>query len=183
MIHRAFQTSLNHAASALLLAGFFLFLPLDGSEDLLENSPFLPPGFGEKAQKPEAAPEQGPLAKTVEFRSVARINGEWHFSLFNREKKQSVWVKMAEDDSPYQVSEYDPEENRVRLSFNNRSEWLPLKVAAASGAPRPEVQKPVLRSPGMQPKRTSQSERPRLNRRRVPSRRQVTVPRRNTDNN
>ncbi len=168
---------------ALLFAGVISLVPLAANESLLANSPFLPPGFGEQPQKPEAAaPDPGPLAKTVEFRSVARIGGEWHFSLFNREKKQGVWVQIAEEGSPYQISEYDPDENRVRLSFNDRSEWLPLKEAAATAA-RPEVQKPVLRSPGIQPSRTSQSQRPRLNRRRVPSRRQVTVPRRETDNN
>jgi len=175
--------SLLRGIGILLL---FVPLMLHASENLLENSPFLPPGFGEEKTEETEKDTQptGPLAEMIEFRSVVRIDDQWLFSLYNKEEKRSLWVSLNEDDSHYRVTQFDPDENRLHLTFNERTEWLPLKVIAQQAAPvKQESKTPVMRAPGVQNNRNSQFSRPALNRRRVSPREPVQVPRRKQSGN
>lgn len=169
--------------AALLLLGL---LPLSAQDTLLENSPFLPPRYGETpAPPPEGPTPQGPLAKTIEFRSVARISDQWLFSLYNLEEKKNIWVTLSEEGSRYQISEYNPEENQLKLAYNDQTEWLPLKEPTYAGKPQTQTSDRIRRSAGTPPETqpSAKMQRPSLNRRRVPTRREVTVPRRETDSN
>lgn len=167
--------------SGLLLLCFLLPAPLAAEHPLVENSPFLPPGFGQKPETPPPpTPSQGPLANLIEFRSVVRLNEEWLFSLYNRQERRNVWVAMGEPHAQYRILDFDPEANRLNLTFNGQTEWLPIKAAGAATAAAPQTQTPVLRAPGVQQQRTAQDQRPALNRRRVPAREPVEVPRRTT---
>lgn len=171
----------------LLLLAVVGASPLWGDENtLLENSPFLPPGFGEEPTQQKNQPEQqGPLAKTIEFRSVVRLSDQWLFSLYNLKENRNIWVSLSEEGSMYQITEYNPDENRLKLAFGNQTEWLPLKEPSYSGNPQTNTSQQLRRAAGTPPQAqpTNPVKRPSLNRRRVPSRRQVTVPRRETDQN
>ena len=159
---------------------------LEASENLLENSPFLPPEFGETpAPELEQTKNRGPLAETIEFRSVVRISDQWLFSLYNLKENRNIWVSLTEQGSSYQIAEYNPDENRLKLVFGGQTEWLPLKKPTSSGNPQSSTAQQMRRAAGTPPKAQPSNpvKRPSLNRRRVPTRRQVTVPRRETNQN
>ena len=164
----------------LLCAGVLLSAPLGAEESsLIENSPFLPPNFGKPDQPPpkKQAPNQGPLSREIEFRSVISINRQWLFSLYNTTEKKSIWVSLNDPAGAYKVTQYEADDQRIELVYNGQREWMDLKepsgLAGSGDTPRPGTARRSNDRPSI--RNASTLNRPRLNRRSVP-RRRVVVP-------
>ncbi len=113
------------------------------SISLLENSPFLPPAKANQAGG--NAGETGPSSLThLQLRGITSIDGEYIFSIYNTQSRQSKWIKQGEEEEGLTIKSYDPEDNEVvihsesenlsrQLQLNNYSAPVPVK---ASTTPR-----------------------------------------------
>jgi hypothetical protein len=84
-----------------------------------------------------STPLQGPpLTEILELRGVAKINGMFEFSIYNKERQRSEWLRPKERLEGYEILEYNFDELFVVVRFNDRIGRIPLhhaQVAAYQG--------------------------------------------------
>jgi hypothetical protein len=104
----------------------------DPLESLVKDSPFLPAAAGASASG-----QNGPL----ELRSVIMDRGEYYFSLYDLNSKESFWVGLNETGFPAVVRSYDRNTETVSVEQQGRTLSLTLAtartMAASAAAPQP----------------------------------------------
>ncbi len=106
-------------------------------KSLSENSPFLPPGHGEKPPeppKPQVQP-QGPISREIEFRGIVEINGVRQFSIYNKKEQKGYWLKENELEDGISVNNYEKDASTIVVLMNGRSERLSLMTASENPMP------------------------------------------------
>ena len=114
----------------LLLAGI---MRLSAADELIANSPFLPPG----AAGPSASAS---TAGTLELRSIIEVDGRYQFSIFDPAKQKGTWVGLREKGNDFVVTGFEVGANNVTVDYQGRSLSLELQKAkitalAISGGP------------------------------------------------
>lgn len=114
--------------------------PGAGESNLITNSPFLPPGYGQKAPEPEPEPEiiaQGPLSRELEFRGIFEMNGVTKFSVFDKSEQKGQWIPLNGGDSKYTIVRYNEPKRSITVKSAGRLEEIFLH--AADDKPMPVV--------------------------------------------
>ena len=137
----------------LLLAGVSML----SAESLESSNPFLPPGYGEKKEVPKPVVQSnGPISREIEFRGIAKMDGQYQFSLFNKRDQKSHWLKENEAAAQgISVRNYDSNSKSLTVSISGRTERLTL--ATPSSTPIPVVASVSQPSSGPQPSPTPQN--------------------------
>ncbi len=146
-------------------------------QNLIKDSPFLPPGFREPSQRPAAPvarqePERPPQ---VVLRGVMRLNGEYRFRLHDKADNVGMWLKEGQrvEDFPFMVTNFD----NGTATVNADGRILRLTLEQPSFANNP----PVSSDPNASVARPAQVENrseEASDRQERPVRRRVIVPRR-----
>ncbi len=108
-------------------------------ESLLENSPFLPPQTQASQRPMKGKPTKNPITEQLEFRGLMEYGGEYLFSIFDRERKSSRWMEINRSPAEldYQLIEYLPGENRVRIQWGDHEALLELITTSNRGLLKP----------------------------------------------
>ncbi len=103
-------------------------LPLRAGSNLLEHSPFLPPG---------AAAGAGQEASSLELRGIVKDGPTYEFSLYDSARRQSTWVGLNEPGHDFLVKAFDPALDAITVEQHGRAFKLVLKDARITpvGAP------------------------------------------------
>jgi len=112
------------------------------ASNLLENSPFLPA---------DVAAHASPSTAPLELRSILEEGGQYEFSLYDPDRKQSTWVRLNEPGNPFLVKSFEPATNVVTVEHHNRTYTLALKEGEAAPFVAPSsrlVATPAQQSPG-----------------------------------
>ena len=113
------------------------FLSAQNNISLLENSPFMPPGRANAANK---AAEEGPasLAK-LQLRGITSIDGEYIFSVYNPDTRESKWVSQGVEEDGIMIKSYDLKSNSVVIhsEAEDLSRQLQMNDYSASAGLRP----------------------------------------------
>lgn len=96
--------------------------------DLVENSPFIPDSFNarNRAKKP-VSKQPASSALDIEFRGVYSLDGQYHFSIFNKKENKGEWVSLGEVGSTYQVTSFDEDSNSIQMSIDGKTEEITLR--------------------------------------------------------
>ena len=107
------------------------------AETLESSNPFLPPGYDEKKEAPKPVVESnGPISREIEFRGLAKMNGQYQFSLFNRRDQKSHLLKENESAAQgISVRNYDADSRSLTVNMSGRTERLTLMTASSTPIP------------------------------------------------
>ena len=107
------------------------------AETLESSNPFLPPGYSDKKEAPKPVVQSnGPISREIEFRGLAKMDGQYQFSLFNRRDQKSHWLKENEAAAQgISVRNYDSDSKSLTVSVSGRTERLTLVTASSSPLP------------------------------------------------
>lgn len=117
------------AAAMLLLPSASLVAALASEENLIEHSPFLPPGWGRSTAPPppvETPSPPGALSRELEFRGIFEMNGVPKFSIFDKTEQRSAWHSVGGSDARFSVVSYDIPKRTVTVRAGGRTEELQL---------------------------------------------------------
>jgi len=112
---------------------------------LIENSPFLPPNYKQRAPS-KPAPSQTPKL-TLELRGMFELNGEWTFSFFDTKQNKSFWIKPNDPQSKIKILSFDPERYTVTIDNAGMPETIMLKKPSAPTGRAPIKGKPQPNKP------------------------------------
>ena len=145
---RAFRRGLTFT----LLSGVSVL----SAETLESSNPFLPPGYGEEKEVPKPIVQSnGPISREIEFRGIAKMDGQYQFSLFNKRDQKSHWLKENEAAAQgISVRNYDSNSKSLTVNMSGRTERLTL--ATPSSTPIPVVAS-AIQSSSPQPSPTPQN--------------------------
>ena len=134
----------------LILTGLSLLslsIPLQAAKDLVEYSPFLPPGYAEKMKeiqekkdkKIEKTPPPAPKVKPqLTFKGYFRLGGVWKFSIFDKNTGKTSWVTLdKQTESGLVLSNFDPETGFIKYSYNGQQGELELASPSSTAASSP----------------------------------------------
>lgn len=112
-----------------LLVGIIVYSPVAGNS-LIDNSPFIPPGFNPPSNQPsQAARKAGGIRPgNLEFRGVYQLRGTYHFHIYNRSEKEGAWLALKDESQPYNILEFNEQENSVLVLVDGQEEKLVLKT-------------------------------------------------------
>lgn len=129
---------------------------MQAESNLVQNSPFLPEGWGEEKEpppKPIEVPPQPPvsqLAREIEFRGVFQIgNGKPKFNLFDKKNQKGFWLALDEANDRFKVTRYNKASGSITLTSAGRSEEI--SMAKPDGAPLPIQSTPNALTTGQPP--------------------------------
>ena len=107
------------------------------AESLESSNPFLPADYGEKIEAPKPVVQtNGPISREIEFRGLAKMNGQYQFSLFNKRDQKSYWLKENEAAAQgISVRNYDSGSQSLTVSMSGRTERITLISANPSSIP------------------------------------------------
>ena len=103
---------------------------------LLEKSPFMPPG---KAASASATAVAGPASLVkLQLRGITSIDGEYIFSVYNPDTRESKWLSKGVEEEGLVVMSYDPDGNTVviRSQAEDLSRQLKMNDYSAPTAMR-----------------------------------------------
>jgi hypothetical protein len=135
---------MRRIAHSYFLTGLLLGLvPALGQEEvrvtapsIVENSPFLPPGFqppGGTAGASASAPAQ---TGDFEFRGVYQLEGQYFFNLYNTRERKGSWVsKEASGDETPKILEFDLAKDL--LVVDSSGQKVSLNLVQTSDNPLP----------------------------------------------
>jgi hypothetical protein len=139
-----------------------LFFPLSAllapfcTAGLIDNSPFIPPGFVAPGTNEPQKPASGaPIDSQLEFRGYYEINGELRFLIAKKGQAQGEWLSMESESESFRLLSFNDEEETIQVEHDSSVGWIPLKdpfeftgtaVAAAASPARPTVL-PAARNP------------------------------------
>ena len=155
---------------------------LSSAATLESKNPFLPPGYGEK--KPEqptpVVQTNGPIARELEFRGLAELEGVKQFSIFNKSEQRSYWLKENEMEDDIVVRGYDADSRSITITKSGRSERV--SIMSATQAPLPVASSVTVaaptKPPAVSPPNLQNTNNADANRNRVLPRRRVILPKR-----
>lgn len=121
---------------------------------LVNNSPFLPPGF----QPPGGATATAappPQAAQLEYRGVYELGGQLHFNVFDKRTARGTWMRTGEENEGARVVDYDLDEDVVVVEYNGARMRLSLIETSTTpipvmGAPTSQPAQAALQQPGQQ---------------------------------
>ncbi len=123
----------NPVSHVVRTTALVIFMAASGSflqgTDLVDNSPFIPDNFNarQKANKPQSnKPKTSGLE--VEFRGVYSIDGEYHFSIYNKKDQKGEWVRLGETGATYEVTGYDEASNSIQLNIDGKNQEMTLRT-------------------------------------------------------
>ena len=131
--------SINH--KMILLFGFGLLCgggPLLAVRDLVEQSPFLPPGFKQSVDKANKLPPKKlapPKQSDLVFKGYYRLGGVWKFSILDKKTGKSRWVVKGEKtEDGLTITDFGED---FFLAYNYNGESGELELASPSSNPVP----------------------------------------------
>ncbi len=125
----------NTLLSRLLVSLFPLISIAHTGEcsNLISNNPFVPiqkksNTIINKPGPPQNTPIKtaGVLSKYLEFKSVAIINKQKYFSIYNRRTNKSHWLPENQTIESYRATKYDPETGSITISDGINSERITI---------------------------------------------------------
>jgi len=84
----------------------------------------------------------------MEFRGIARINGEPSFSLYDPTNQRSYWLRLNQPDSGFTVTEYKPREDAVVVRHEGQARTISLHEARVQAMATPPPTPPGGVTPG-----------------------------------
>jgi hypothetical protein len=165
----------------LQLLAFTLSLSLFADSQLSKNSPFLPPGYGEKEPEPPApvVQPQGPISREIEFRGIVQMGGVYQFSIYNKTEQKGYWMKENAREGGVSVNSFDATSSTIVVVMNGRSERLTLMTATESPMPVAQAIPAASNKNILPPQLQNPSSATNTNNRRVVPRRRVILPKKN----
>jgi len=146
------------------------------AETLESSNPFLPPGYSDKKEAPKPVVQSnGPISREIEFRGLAKMDGQYQFSLFNRRDQKSHWLKENEAAAQgISVRNYDSDSKSLIVSVSGRTERLTLVTASSSPLPVvTSVSQPSSPPPSPTPQNITKTNNNNTARKAVPRRRVI----------
>jgi len=146
------------------------------AETLESSNPFLPPGYSDKKEAPKPVVQSnGPISREIEFRGLAKMDGQYQFSLFNRRDQKSHWLKENEAAAQgISVRNYDSDSKSLTVSVSGRTERLTLVTASSSPLPVvTSVSQPSSPPPSPTPQNITKTNNNNTARKAVPRRRVI----------
>ncbi len=112
---------------------FALAAPMAGAaleSNLIEHSPFLPPGWGKKTETApvveEAPVVQGPLSRELEFRGIFEMGGEIQFSIFDKSTQEGKWIPLNGGTDRFSIIRYNEGKESIMVKSGSRLEEITL---------------------------------------------------------
>lgn len=95
---------------------------------LTENSPFLPPDFtpGGSSAPSQSNQPTSPVERLLDFKGWYEISGEKRFLVAPKRRTDGGWMRMGESRNEITLLDFDPAEERVRVSFQGNEGWLEI---------------------------------------------------------
>ncbi len=94
-----------------------------------------------------ASAQTPPLSEQLELRGISRIDGVFEFSIYNKERKRSEWLRPREPLEGYEILDYDFEKRYVRIRFGDQIGQIILHEAQVApyvaSTPEPTPPPPV----------------------------------------
>ena len=98
--------------------------------DLLSNSPFIPPDWGKLGKSaPTSNVAQGPLSKDLEFRGYYEVDEQKYFSVYDKSSKQGGWYAINEGPERFKVVRFDPRNTTISVKAGATVEDISLMSA------------------------------------------------------
>ena len=178
------QAGARWNVSMVFLAGAFVLFLAPGlnaqrKRDLVDDSPFLPPGYQQKIaaeKKKTAAPPKPPprLQQNLELRGMVRLGGVWRFSIFDKRTSKGQWIALkARTDSGLTVLKFNDKENTVEVEEGGHTETLTMRDPSGTPVPIAHL-KAARKSTPPKPKPTAKKPTPPKPNTPIPRRRIVT---------
>ena len=98
-----------------------LAVGVQGREELVENSPFVPEGFEDPERsepEPEPAPEPEPRDEpldSLQLRGITVMEQETRFSFYDPEGDEGFWLSVDESENGYTVIDFEEGSDSVRV--------------------------------------------------------------------
>lgn len=129
----------------LLLATASLAAQQYSLRSLVEDSPFVPEGYGEQQTPPPPPPRENPQVRTLEFRGIYELAGKTHINIFDLRTQSGDWFATDDLNKPYEVLDFDLEKPSVTLQIGadvvtlemKNADHLPMPVQNAGNAQAP----------------------------------------------
>ncbi|MBT7854933.1 MAG: hypothetical protein HN675_16600 [Opitutae bacterium] len=113
--------------------------PMFGARDLVDQSPFLPPGFLERVIKSEKPPPPKRIEKPVAdivFKGFFRLGGVWKFSILDKKTGKAKWVLLdSETDDGLILTAFDPSGPYLTYKHNGQIGELELASPSSGSVP------------------------------------------------
>ena len=114
-------------------------LPVLGARDLVDQSPFLPPGFIERVNKPQKPPPPKRIEKPaadIIFKGFFRLGGVWKFSILDKKTGKAKWVLLdKETDDGLILTAFDPSGPYLTYKHNGTIGELELASPSSGSVP------------------------------------------------
>ncbi|MEM1221195.1 MAG: hypothetical protein AAGH40_00410 [Verrucomicrobiota bacterium] len=163
-----------------ILSIFFALSSLQAeSSDLNENSPFLPPGYGEETENAPQKPvpvTNGPISREIEFRGLIQLGGVYKFSLFSKNEQKGYWIRQNQTVEGISVQSFDLDSMTVVVGKNGRAERLTISSATDSPLPVSVAKAPQSNQPAQRNATTANNNQNTPTRKQVVPRRRVILP-------
>ena len=129
-----FAQFIKRASRRSLIFALLASVSVLSAETLESSNPFLPPGYSDKKEAPKPVVQSnGPISREIEFRGLAKMNGQYQFSLFNRRDQKSYWLKENEAAAQgISVRNYDSDSQSLTVNMSGRTERLTLMTASST---------------------------------------------------
>jgi hypothetical protein len=131
----------------LTVVGVLLAVSLSTAADAKKRTPF---GYAADAPPPAAAPTNSALDR-IEFRGVMKAGDDTLVVLFDTTKSRSTVLKLDETVDGLKVTDYQSENDRVRVESGSEAKWVELREAKVIAAAIPPPQQTA--NAGQQPGR------------------------------
>ncbi len=135
------------ALELALCASVVFALSLQGREDLIENSPFVPQGFENPEEpQPEPAPEPDPepvddALDSLQLRGVTVMGDETRFSFYDPERDEGFWLSVDETEAGYTVTDFEESLDSVTVRHGESERSLMLYEAEVGELSSEEVER------------------------------------------
>lgn len=117
-------------AICVLIMGLLLTASAEEAEpampSIVENSPFLPPGFQPPGSAGKAA-EAPASSSTYEFRGIYELGGLYHYHLYNKRERKGNWFTEREArEAGVEIVDFDPTGDELVVRVGGRQSSLVL---------------------------------------------------------
>lgn len=118
-----------------------VLVPLAGAQsNLLQRSPFLPPGYDPNPPQPEPPP-RSPTPPTppprLEYNGFVKIGDNYEFAIIDPDTRRHYFLALNErrGDLDFTIVDYDPNTHTIQVDFGHTTQQLQLKQANNQSLP------------------------------------------------
>ncbi|MGE9291050.1 MAG: hypothetical protein ACQKBT_08675 [Puniceicoccales bacterium] len=160
----------------ILLLASFSFGQMGPIESLVENSPFLPPGYRSpvKTRPPEPTAPVSAAASRYELIGVVAKDGEVTISLRRRGEPRGTWLSPGESLDSIKFIQFHMGNREAIVENGGRRETIPLKAPTVTGKV-PPIAPATQSAPSMPPPPATAAPKKAENTMKIPVRRRVIV--------